>query len=503
MIPRYPRLPAVLLFLTLSLAVRVHAAPEAPLDASAVDAIVEDAIKAWRVPGASVAVVRGDEVVYLKGFGVRRSGTEERVTPDTVFAIGSTTKAMTAAAVAMLVDDGKMAWDDPVRKHLEYFHLSDPLADGAVTLRDLLCHRTGLSRHDMLWFASPLTREEILRRVAYVKLNRPFRSTWQYQNIAFLAAGTAVEKASGRTWEEFVRARIFEPLGMTGASFSTTDAEKSADHATPHRKKDETVTAIPWRNIDNIGPAGSVNAAARDMAQWVRFQLGDGTFAGKRLLSTANLEEMHTPQMVVRIEGPGKLAAAETETTQVSYGLGWQVQDYRGRLLVSHGGNIDGFTARVALLPRERLGIVVLANLNATAMNSSVSNSITDLVLGLPHKDWNAVYATQTRRSEEREAAARTAREEKRHKDTKPSRELAAYAGEYEDPAYGTARVTLDGEKLVLQWSSFKTPLDHWHFDTFTAKEEPLDDAQVVFALDGDGDVATMSVLGADFKRKK
>src|SRR5712692_3088429 len=300
--------------------------------AAEIDALMQEALQTWQVPGASVAVVQGDEVIYLKGFGVREQGRDEPVTPETLFAIGSTTKAVTTTAMAMLVDDGKIGWDDPVRKHLPFFRLADPLADENVTLRDLVCHRTGLSRHDMLWYGSPWGREEIVRRIAQVKLDKSFRSTYQYQNIMYLAAGLAVGAASNSTWEEFVQERILDPLGMTGANFSTTVAEKAPDHATPHRKKEETIEGIPWRNLDNVAPAGSINAGVRDMSRWVRFQLGGGTFEGKPLLSAANLAETHTPQMVMRMDDNQKFLLPET--TQVSYGLGWAISDYRGQLLI-------------------------------------------------------------------------------------------------------------------------------------------------------------------------
>lgn len=492
---------ALALFLGLLSAGAARSA-EPALDASAVDALVEEALKKLQVPGAAVAVVRGDQVVHLKGFGVREAGKTDPVTPDTLFAAGSATKAFTTAALAMLVDEGKLAWDDPLRKHLEYFRLGDPLAEQEVTLRDAVTHRTGLSRHDGLWYASPYTRDEILRRIGQVKLARSFRSTFQYHNIMYLAAGMAAASASGTTWEELVRRRIFEPLGMTGACFSTTVAEKAPDRATPHlREKDGTPKPIAWQNIDNIGPAGSINAGARDLAQWVRFHLGNGTFEGKKLVSAGSLEETRTPQVVVRIEGPAKAIAAEAGTTQRSYGMGWFIEDYRGQLLVSHGGNIDGFTARVALLPRAKLGIVVLANLNNTSLPTAVSHAVTDLALGLPKKDWNGYFAGRMKQAEEAQASARKTREAKRHKDTKPSRELTAYAGTYAEPAYGTVTASVEDGALVLRWSRFKAKLGHWHFDTFSVAEGQFQDALAHFTLGPDGEVATLSLLGTEYRR--
>lgn len=473
-----------------------------PVDASIMDRIVQDALAAWQVPGASVAIIRGDDVVYLKGLGVKDLGTQQPVTPDTIFAIGSTTKAFVTTAMAMLIDEGKMNWDDPVRKHVEYFHLSDPLADSNVTLRDTVSHRTGLSRNDLLWYASPWGREEIIRKIGHVNLSRPFRSTYQYQNIMFLTAGQAVAAAAKTSWEGFVRKRIFEPLGMTSANFSTTVAEKSVDHATPHIKdKEGRLKSVPWRNIDNVGPAGSINASARDLVRWVRFQLGGGAFEGRRLVSEANLTETHTPQTVIRLEGATR--ATNPHTNLMSYGLGWRLQDYHGRLLVSHAGRIDGFSALITLLPKEKLGIVFLSNRGNTQADAAVNNSIVDLLLGLPKTDWNKLLLEQVEKSEKESKARQKERLEKRHKDTKPSRELAAYTGTYEHPGYGSVNVSLENGSLVLSWSSFAAPLEHFHFDTFSIKHERLEDEQLLFALKADGEVATLSFLEISFAKAK
>src|SRR6266404_1854640 len=267
------------------------------LDVSKVDALAEAALRAWNAPGIAVAIVRDEKVLLAKGYGFKERGKPDHVTPRTVFAIGSTTKAFTTAAMAMLIDEGKMSWDDPVRKHIDFFRLSDPLASDQVTLRDLASHRTGLSRNDLLWYASPWSQEEILRRIAFVKLARPFRSAWQYQNIMFSAAGFAVARASGGSWQDFVQRRIFDPLGMTSASLTTSVAESAPDHASPHRKgPKDSPDVILWRNLDNIAPAGAINASVEDLVPWVRLQLGGGAIDGKRLISARNTIEMHTPQ---------------------------------------------------------------------------------------------------------------------------------------------------------------------------------------------------------------
>ncbi|MGH9834143.1 MAG: serine hydrolase [Blastocatellia bacterium] len=489
---------SVIVALTLSFSAFAQA-----VDQSALDALMNEAMKHWQTPGAAVVVVRGDEVVYLKGFGVRDVNTKQPVTPDTVFAIGSTTKAFVTAAMAILADEGKMNWDDPARKHLPYFRLSDPLANENVALRDLVTHRTGLIRHDLLWYGSPWSREEIIKRIGYVPLTYGFRTTFQYQNIMFLTAGQAIGAASGSSWEEFTQKRIFDPLGMKSANFSALKAEKAANHASPHSKQGGQIKVIPWRNIDNAGPAGSINASVRDLSGWIRMHLNDGVVDGKRLISPENLREMHTPQMVIRLEGRWKLFFPESETSQLSYGLGWFISDYRGHKLVMHGGTIDGFRASIALAPKSKLGVAVLSNLTGTQMPEATCYNIIDLLLGLPKKDWNAYIGEQAKKFDAEQAKAIMARNGKRHPNTKPSRDLAAYSGTYEDAAYGQAQVLIIDNKLVIQWSNFKSRLDHFHYDTFTAMEDALRNEQAIFSLGADGEVSGMNFLSVNFKKAK
>ncbi len=476
------------------------------IDTAAIDTILQESMRAADVPGAALAVVAGD-TVYAQGYGVKAAGQDDPVTPETLFAIGSTTKAFTATAMALLVDEGKMAWDDPVRKHLPAFRLSDPLADANVTLRDLVCHRTGLPRHDMLWLGSPWDRAEILRRIGLAKPSASFRAVYQYQNICFLAAGEAVARAAGApSFEAFVQSRLLDPLNMTGANFSTHDAEQAADHATPHRRNPKNrIEIIPWRNLDNVGPAGSLNAGARDLARWVRFQLAGGvTPDGARLVSEASLRETHTPQMVIRMEQNTR--ALYPDTTQMSYGLGWSIFDYRGgHEIVAHGGAIGGFRAQVALAPQADIGIAVLANI-PSHLPEMARNLLLDYLLDLPAHDWKTAYSKQLKQTESEQKARKKEKKAGRHKKTTPSRELAAYAGTYAEPAYGTATVTKKGGRLTIAWSSYESKLAHFHFDTFTTatgSDPVFADEEVVFTLGADGSVTALSLFDATFKKLK
>jgi CubicO group peptidase (beta-lactamase class C family) len=469
------------------------------------DAYVTKALETFDTPGAAVAVVKDGRVVLARGYGVRRLGEPAPVDAHTLFQIASNTKAFTTAALAMLVDEGKVSWDDPVRKHVEYFRLADPLADANVTLRDLVCHRTGVRGHDLLWYRSPWTQEEVIRKIGRVKPDGPFRASFLYQSTMFTAAGHAVASASGMPWGDFVRARIFAPLGMSGANLTTDEAEKAADHASPHRKDPSgQASVIPWYRINVPEPAGSVNAGARDLAKWVRFQLGDGTVAGKRLVSAANLRETHTPQNLIRLEGADR--SMHPETLQMSYGMAWLIQDYRGHLLVSHAGAIDGFRAHVTLVPDLKVGLVILANLHHTRMNLALSNSLVDLLLGLKPEGWNARYLDLVGRDEADARERERQREAGRRRGTKPSRGPGAYAGTYEEPAYGTSEVTWEGGVFVWRWGSFGGPLKHFDYDTFSFDAGACGTWPVQFTLGADGEVASLKVgdpLGVEFKKVK
>jgi CubicO group peptidase (beta-lactamase class C family) len=299
------------------------------IDTATVDEIVEEARKVWAVPGAAVAIMKDDKVIHLKGYGVKEQGQPDPVTPDTLFNIGSTGKALTALAVTILADEGKMNWNDPVRKHLSCFRLADPEADRLVTLRDLATHRVGLARHDDLWQKSPpLSREEIIRQAGRLPLEKRFRSTFLYNNLMYLTLGCAAGAADDSSWKQVVQERIFDPLGMKTANFSHTAAQESPDHSSPHVKDGVRIKVEPWRNLENIGPAGSINASARDLSQWLRFQPGDGTIDGKRVLSTAALAETHSLQIATTSGGKTEKIFPYAENH--AYGLGWNTHTNRG-----------------------------------------------------------------------------------------------------------------------------------------------------------------------------
>jgi CubicO group peptidase (beta-lactamase class C family) len=472
------------------------------MEPSEIESCIAASMTAWGVPGSAVAVVQGEEAIYLKGHGVKEIGKEDSVTPDSLFAIASTTKAFTCTAIAMLVEEGRLKWDDLARKHLDYFRLSDSLADANVTLRDMVTHRTGMSRHDMLWYGSGLSREEILRRIGLVRPTTSFRSTWEYNNIMYLAAGTALGKAAGSSWESVIRERIFAPLGMTGANFSVSDLAHAPDFVAPHWKDRQGKTQIvPWRNLDNCAPGGSINAGARDMSKWLRFLVNGGEFEGKRLLSAELLRETHTPQMLVSRDAEARDASPHIHFQ--TYGLGWAIHDYFGHRVLSHGGGIDGFRSQVALIPEKRIGIAILSNKTPSLMPEALRDTLYDLALGLPAKDWDTVYRERMEKGQAKEEKERQERLEKRHADTRASRELAAYAGAYSHPAYGTAHITQENGALAFEWSWVRLPLERLHYDTFLLYSEahPPIDETVTFALDEAGAVSRLTLFGQEFAK--
>src|SRR5438105_2134525 len=404
------------------------------IDTAAVDRLARDTMARWKVPAMSIAMVQNDRVTYLKGFNA---------TPDTLFQIGSTTKAFTTTAMAMLVDEKKLSWDDPVRKYLEYFHLSDPCADSVVTLRDIVSHRTGLSRHDEIWDYTDLKREEIVRRMATIKLTKPIRSAYQYNNIMLMTAGEVVAAASKMPWGDFVRTRIFEPLGMK----NSVPWEPGWDHTDRvlgyyYDPTKDAVLPLTLQSYESLAPAGTIKSSARDMAQWIRFQLNDGVVDGKRLVSAEALNETKTAQMLVPLTGVSKDENPETNLS--AYGMAWRIQDYRGELLISHGGALNGFRTQVDLLPKLHSGFVVMSNLGRGLAVIAMRNALADLLIGKPDRDWNAYYLALEPKARADEETKKREREAKRHRDTKPSHELSAYAGTYSNAAYGPVDVSLD-----------------------------------------------------------
>ena len=495
-------------FVTVSIALLLATAAstglaQQPQDLASLDAYIQSTMKDWQVPGVAVGIVQGSSPVYLKGFGVRNIQTHQPVTADTLFDIGSCTKAFTSASIAMLVDDGKMNWDDKAGKSLPSFHLYDPMADEYVTLRDLLTHRTGLPGADLIWYGSPISREDIVRRAAYIHPDAGFRTLFQYQNVMYVALGVAVGHVSGGSWDDFVKQRIFAPLGMTESDTSSTDAQKSPNYASPHALNDDKLEAIPWRNIDNAGPAGSINSSVRDMAKWIALQLNDGVFNGKRLISSKNMQEMHRPQIVVP---PGEVPTVFfPDSMQLTYALGWFVQDYRGHQLILHPGDIDGFEALTVLIPEIHMGYEVLVNVGGNSYRQALGYHIADVLLHLPAQDWSAHFKKNDAAFQAEEKTQIASWQSKRNTKTHPSHDLSAYAGDYDNEAYGSVGISLEDGRLALRFHDTASPLEYFQYDTFLTRldrrgGEPM---RLTFAQNADGNISGFAFAGAHFERRK
>ena len=480
---------------TALLGVPSSAAGQDPL--RGLDAYVEHVLRDWNAPGIAVAVVKDDRVVYAKGFGVREVGKAERVDAETVFAIASTSKAFTAAALAMLVDQGSLAWDDAVTDLLPGFQLSDPYATRELTVRDLLSHRAGLPRGDRLWYLSPLQRDEVVHRVRGLEPAWSFRSRYGYQNIMFTTAGEIVEAVTDTTWDDFVRHRIFEPLGMRTSTTTIRHLEGRENVASPHGRFDEEVAPIVRPNFDNLGGAGAINSSVRDMAEWIRLQLGEGEHDGERLLSDSVIKEMHTPQTVVRRSSSEEEMFPESHFA--AYGLGWRLGDYRGHLIVRHGGALDGMRTHVLLVPEVELGVVAVTNVNESRIPQAIVWHVVDQYIGPRDKDWNQVYLADAAKAREEAEESRGSSEEERQTGTVPTHPLSEFAGTYSHDLYGTAVVEESEGRLVAHVGPhFVGDLEHWHFNTFRATWENryLGTDFLTFHLDRRGHVSAVDVQG-------
>ncbi|MCB9274306.1 MAG: serine hydrolase [Lewinellaceae bacterium] len=417
-----------------------------------------------KVPGLGLGIIMDGEVLMAEGFGFASREEQIPIGAQTLFAIGSCSKAFTATGLAMLVEEGKLEWDKPVIGYMPDFKLKDEFATREMTTIDLLTHQSGLPRHDLMWYGSSFSREELYERLRYLEPNKSFRSAWQYQNLMYMTAGLLAERLSGQSWEELTRERIFQPLGMKNSCYSAREALPGVPVAYPYLKQDEEVKRIPYRDIPAVAPAGAIYSNVEDMLKWASFQLSKGEAGGQQLLKAETLAKLHQPHKVIEGGAPAK----SPEISSRSYALGWFVYRYDGLDIVQHGGNIDGFSALVFLAPGQQIGIVALTNLNGTPLPAILAHSATDLLLGRDRIDWySRAYGLGDNKEEEEKKE-----EPQPVANTVPSHPLKDYTGRYEHPAYGIMEVKLDGEALRLQYNAFELPLKHWHYDVFQGRIE-------------------------------
>ncbi len=485
----------LILALGLSPAFAATKAPK-PVNLKGFSEFVVKTMAEWKVPGMAVAIVKDGKVIFAEGFGFRDVEQGLKVTPHTIFPIGSCSKAFTAASVGILVDEGKVGWDEPVRTYLPDFKVQDEYASDHITLRDMLSHRTGLPRHELMWMGGQFDRRELYDRLRYLEMNKELRTTFQYNNLMVMTAGYLVGKVDGSSWEDFTQKKILDPLGMKETNFSVALTQKTPDFSYPYMEIKDKVERVPFRDIAAIGPAGSVNSNVLDMAQWVMLHLGRGKFGDKQIFSEATFSQFCTPQMAMQ-SALLPFAEKASEFGPESYSMGWLVDDYRGHLLIQHGGNVDGFAAVVAFSPRENIGIVLLSNLNANFGTYTVVLNAYERLLGLDQTAWNDRIKELLAKMKAEAKKTEAEKDKDRKLDTRPSHPLADYTGDYENPGYGTVSVIKDGDGLKLKTPVLEGPLSHYHYDIFDLKTMLLGNEmkfKVAFTIDLKGNIAGLSV---------
>lgn len=459
----------------------VQAALEAKIEQ--IKVLVDSFRQGAEVPGLGLGIIYQGEPLLVDGFGYRNMEEEIPATANTLFAIGSSSKAFTSMGLALLADQNQLDWEEPVRSYLPDFQLYDEFASREMTAVDLLCHRSGLPRHDLLWYASDLNRDELYQRLKYLEPTASFRTKWQYQNLMYMTAGILTERLSGQTWEEYVAANIFQPLGMNSANFSIEAMTQTDDFSYGYGEKEEELTRLPYHPLEAIGPAGSINASAADMVKWVELHLGDGQFNGQHFVNKATLAKMHQPHMLM--ESP---LLGIPGISHASYGLGWFNYDISDFSVVEHGGNIDGFSALVFMIPEESFGLVCLTNRNGTPLGYVLAYTIAELLLSEDQEDWYEMVYGDNDNDEEEE----TEEEKKEEVSTPALHPLKDYVGTYNNPGYGDITVALEEDQLTATYYNFSGKLEHKQFDTFKGKSDDLMAVDARFETDQNGQIIAL-----------
>lgn len=470
--------------------------------AKELDDYVAASVRDWEIPGVAIAVVKDGKVLVVRGYGVRELGKPEPIDENTIFDAASLTKSFTVAAIASLVDEKKMSWDEPVRRYIPTIEFPDPYLTANITMRDLLCHRTGLRATNSAWYFTSVNRNQLLGLIKNMEMAAPFRTQSVYSNIGFTIAGEAAARAAGTTWEDLITQRIIVPLGMKRTTAVFASAPAMGNIASGHALVNgvQRVTTREGTQRDVTAPAGAVQSSAADLATWMIFQLGDGTFQSKRILSAEAMSEMHSPQIII----PTNEAFRTARQVKYfgGYGLGWQVMDYRGNRMLWHSGAGDGQTAFLVLLPDSHFGVVVLVNSwkAGPALNNAIASRIMDYYLGLPTHDYSAQYRESWKRSMQQQVEAVRTFEASQLKGTIPTLPLSQYAGVYRDKLGLDVKVWLEGDALRLQYGGGEIAvLTHWHHDTFWARwQNPLHAEQrstfVQFSLSPQGTIAELQM---------
>jgi CubicO group peptidase (beta-lactamase class C family) len=435
-------------------------------DLKKLDAYYAKAVKDWGVPGLSIAIVKDGKVVFAKGYGTKELGKNEPPDENTLYAIASNSKAFTSAAIAQLVDEGKLSWNDKVIKYLPYFQLSDPYVTSEATIEDILSHRIGLGTFsgDLIWYRSNLGPVEIIKRIKYLKPSYSFRAGYGYANVMFVTAGEVMKQITGETWGTTIQKRFFEPLGMTRSITTAKDLDKKGNYATPHALVDDKHKPVKWEDWENVEATAGILSSAKDMSQWMIFNLNNGIWKSDTLLSPSSRNILWSTHNSFSVNYSNSLRISNF----FGYGLGWFVSDYKGKFRVHHTGGYSGMLSAVSLIPEEKLGIVILTN-GMVPVYTPLINYTIDAFLKLPAKDWSRESLDNYNKNKAADTRIEE-REKKRVLNTKPSLPLESYVGEYHNPSYGKITVRLVDNNLKISFEhtpSLAASLEHWHFDTF------------------------------------
>lgn len=489
----------VILFISVSIVV----GQETSKNNSLLDSFIQEAKEDWKVPGLAVTIVKDGEVLFAKGFGARELGKKESVDAKTMFAMASTTKAFTAMAIGMLVDDGLLNWDDQVMTYFPEFQLYDPYVSRELRIRDLLTHRAGLGNTDMLWIAD-YSEDEILRRMRYAKPAYSFRAGYTYQNVMYAAAGKLIEKVTGVRWEDFIQQRILDPLELTRTIPMLKYLEEKQNYVSPHYNIEGSVEIIKSDNADKIGSAGSMWSCVEDMSKWIEFLLNEGKIGDEAYLKPETFSELFSPQTIIPRSSfyPTSQLSMPNWTT---YSMGWFQHDYKGRATYFHTGSLDGLVAIIALVPENDFGIYVFCNLDHAELRHAIMYKAIDLYIDNDNsRDWNKEVFDLYQEIKKKQEARRAGMIAQKVENTKPSLSLDKFAGRYRDDLYGEIIISYKENKLNLSFTtSISGKLNHWHYDSFEViwPEKHLKSDLIVFQLDQKAEVSGLKFYGTTFNK--
>ena len=485
-------LPVLLVLASIARTFAAATAPAPDARLKGLDAYMEKIVKDWNVPGIGVGVVVKDRLVFAKGYGFRDYGRKQPFTPATTVPIASNTKLFTAVAAGLLVEEGKLDWDKPVRDSVPGIRFYNDELNATVTIRDMLSHRTGITRHDSIWYKSDFTRQELFDRLRYLEPSQPLRQTFLYNNMMYAAAGRIVELLSGKSWEDFVRERLLVPLGMTGTVFTIDDLEKQADHGVPYTERRDSfdLHAIPYyREAAGVAPAGAIDSNLEDMSRWLIALMNAGQAGGRTVIPVSVLRA--TLQPAVALPNTQLEARGYGELLNAAYGMGRFTASYRGHLLAFHGGDINGFHSQISFMPNDGFGAIVLViGDHAAPLYNVVSYNVYERLLGLDPTPWSERQLAIRLKGKEADKAARAQSGGGRVAGTKPSHPLEDYAGEYEHPAYGVLAITEKDSGLQFEFHKIRLPLAHFHYDRFdTPNDEQEGKWSVNFSTNPQGEI--------------